>query len=159
VGSIHTLIAEPAIPLICEPLESKRRPESSYAAQFSLPYAIACCLIRGKFGLPELEEASYTDPALRALAQKVSYEVDPNPGFPKFRSGEVHIRMKSGAQFQCREQVVPDEPAPEAAIVEKFMNNAQLCMTAARAAKIREMILRIEAVENTRDFASNLAGS
>ncbi len=158
VEAIKVLIAEPAIPLICEPLESKRRPDSSYAAQFSLPYTIACCLIRGKFGLPELEESSYTDPALRSLAQKVSYEVDPNPGFPKFRSGEVHVTMKNGAKFQCREQIVPDEPAPEAAIVEKFMNNAQLCMTADRAAKIRDMILGIETLENTQSLASSLAG-
>jgi len=158
VESFHVLIAEPAVPLICEPLESKRRPDTSYAAQFSLPYAIACCLKRGKFGLPELEEPSYTDPALRALAQRMTYSIDPNPGFPKFRSGEVHIKMKSGAEYKCREQVVPDEPAPEAAIVEKFLNNAQLCMPLARAEKLRDMILDVEALADTRTLAAELAG-
>jgi len=158
VESIHALIAEPAVPLICEPLESKRRPDSSYGAQFSLPYAIASCLKRGKFGLPELEEPSYTDPALRALAQRMTYAIDPNPGFPKFRSGEVHIKMKNGAEFKCREQVVPDEPAPAEAIVDKFMNNAQLCMPAARAGSIRDMILNVETLADTRELAAALAG-
>lgn len=158
VESIHALIAEPAVPLICEPLESKRKPDSSYGAQFSLPYAIACCLKRGRFGLPELEESAYTDPALRALAQRMTYAIDPDPGFPKFRSGEVHIKMKNGVEYKCREQVVPDEPAPEAAIVEKFMNNAQLCMPAARAEKISGMILNVETLDNTRALAAQLAG-
>jgi len=158
VETIKTMVAEPAIPVICEPLASKRRPDSSYAAQFSLPYTIACCLTRGKFGLPDLEAASYTDPALRALAQKVSYEIDPNPGFPKFRSGEVHVMMKNGATFQCREQIVPDDPAPAEAIIGKFMNNAQLRMTADRAARIRDSILDVESLENTRSLASSLAG-
>lgn len=157
VESIHVLIAEPAVPLICEPLESKRKPDSSYGAQFSLPYAIASCLERGKFGLPELEEPSYTDPALRALGQRMTYAIDPNPGFPKFRSGEVHIKMKNGTEFKRREQVVPDEPAPEEAILEKFMNNAQLCMSSARAITIRDMILGVEALADTRDLAACLA--
>jgi len=157
VESIHALIAEPAVPLICEPLESKRKPDSSYGAQFSLPYAIATCLKRGKFGLPELEEPSYTDPALRALAQRMTYAIDPNPGFPKFRSGEVHIKMKNGAEFKCREQVVPDEPAPEEAIIDKFMNNARLFMPAARAETISKMILNVETLDNTRVLAAELA--
>jgi 2-methylcitrate dehydratase PrpD len=158
VESFHVLIAEPAVPLICEPLESKRRPDSSYAAQFSLPYAIASCLKRGKFGLPELEEPSYTDPALRALAQRMTYAIDPDPGFPKFRSGEVHIKMRNGAKYKCREQVVPDEPASEAAIVDKFLNNAQLCMPLTRAEKLRDMILDVESLANTRMLAAELAG-
>jgi 2-methylcitrate dehydratase PrpD len=87
IDSIRVRIAEPAIPLVCEPLAAKRRPDSSYAAQFSLPYGIACCLTRGGFGLAELEEPSFTDAALVALAHKVDYEIDADSGFPKFRTG------------------------------------------------------------------------
>ena len=81
IDSIRVRIAEPAIPLVCEPLAAKRRPDSSYAAQFSLPYGIACCLTRGGFGLAELEEPSFTDPSLVALAHKVDYEIDANSAF------------------------------------------------------------------------------
>src|SRR5690606_7990388 len=64
IDSIRVRIAEPAVPLVCEPLAAKRKPDSSYAAQFSLPYGVACCLARGRFGLAELEERSFTDEAL-----------------------------------------------------------------------------------------------
>src|ERR1043166_7616823 len=50
VRSVRTLVAQAAVPLICEPVEAKRKPASSYIAQFSLHYAMACCLARGRFG-------------------------------------------------------------------------------------------------------------
>lgn len=158
VESILGLVAEPAVPLICEPLESKRAPDGSYAAQFSLPYGIACCLVRGRFGLEELEERSYTDPTLRALAARVSYKIDPDSGFPKFRSGEVIVRTRDGGELSRRESVSPDEPASEAEIVDKFMNNVAPVMSAARANRIRETVLDLEAVADARALTGLLSG-
>jgi 2-methylcitrate dehydratase PrpD len=152
-------IAEPAVPLICEPLAAKRRPDSSYAAQFSLPYGIACCLTRGRFGLAELEQSSYSNAALLALAQKMDYEIDADSGFPKFRSGEVIVNLKDGRKLSKRESIQPDEPATDEAILEKFMATATSVMSAARAHRIRTAILDIEGLEDTRTLTRMLAGS
>jgi len=156
VESIHTLVAAPAVPLICEPLAEKRTPANSYAAQFSLPYGVACCLARGRFGLEEVEEPAYTDPALLALAQKVTYEVDPNSGFPKFRSGEVIVTMRDGKRYAQRESVVPDEPASAEAIIEKFMQNATTVIPAARAQRIRDAIMSLERQPGARELTAQL---
>ncbi len=158
VESVHTLVGEGAIPLICEPVENKHRPTTSYMAQFSLQYGIACCLAKRRFGLLELESDSFDDPALHALARKVSYEVDPNAGFPKFRTGEVIIKLVDGRQFRRREVIHPDEPTPDSAIVEKFMENATLVMPETRAQVIRDMILGIENESNARRISSALSG-
>ncbi len=146
IESIVALVAEPAVPLICEPAESKRVPDSSYAAQFSLPYAIACCLLRRRFGLEELEETAYTDPALRSLAAKVSYRIDPDAGFPRFRTGEVIVRMRDGRQLSRRKSVRPDEPAAEDEIVDKFMTNTASLVSEPRRQRIRDMVLDLEHV-------------
>lgn len=159
VETIHALVAEPAVPLICEPLAGKKVPDTSYAAQFSLPYGIACALVRGRFGLQELEEPSYTDPALRALAQKFSYAVDPNPGFPKFRSGEVTITLKDGRTFNRRENLKPDEPVGEAEILDKFMMNATSVLPEPRARQIREAVMNLEACKDSRSFCGLLNGA
>lgn len=158
IETIRVRIAEPAVPLICEPLAAKRKPESSYAAQFSLPYGVACCLTRGRFGLAELEQASYSNASLLALAQKVDYEIDPDSGFPKFRSGEVIVRMKDGRQLSRRENILPDEPAGDEAILDKFMDTAASVMSAARARRIRSAILDLERLENTRSLMHLLGG-
>ena len=158
VESILALVAEPAVPLICEPIEAKRAPDSSYGAQFSLPYGIACCIARGRFGLEELEEAAYFDPALRRLAAKVSYRIDPNSGFPKFRSGEVIVRTRDGRELSRRESLLPDEPASESEIVDKFMANVAPVMAAARAQCIRDEVLDLENIENARTLTALLRG-
>ena len=157
IESILTLVTEPAVPLICEPADVKRAPDSSYGAQFSLPYAVACCIIRNRFGLDELEEPSYTDPALRKLAAKVSYQIDPNSGFPKFRSGEVIVRMKNGKEYSKRESVLPDEPASESEIVDKFMINVEPVMNKARAEKIRDILLNLEKLADARMLTALLS--
>lgn len=158
IESICALVAEPAIPLICEPLESKLKPDSSYAAQFSLPYAIACCVERGRFGLDEIEESAYTDPKLLSLARKFTYRVDPNSGFPKFRSGKVIVRLKDGRELSRRESIFPDEPAGEDEIVEKFMNNAKSVIPASRAYEIRETIMHVEELPNAFSLSRMLSG-
>ena len=158
IESIRVRIAEPAVPLICEPLAAKRKPDSSYAAQFSLPYGVACCLTRGRFGLTELEQASYSNPALVTLAHKVDYEIDPDSGFPKSRSGEVIVNMKDGRTLSRRESILPDEPAGDEAILEKFMDTAASVISASRARRIRDAILDLERLEDTRTLTRLLGG-
>jgi 2-methylcitrate dehydratase PrpD len=159
VESVLALVAEPSIQLVCEPVAAKLKPASSYAAQFSLQYGIACSLLRKRFGLEEIEEASYTDPALLALSQKVSYEIDPNSGFPRFRSGEVRVKLKNGETLTQRENILPDEPAPAEAIVEKFLQNTRRMLSAERAKGIMELILNIESLDDVRTLTRALGGS
>jgi len=159
IESIRVRIAEPAVPLICEPLAAKRKPDSSYAAQFSLPYGVACCLTRRRFGLAELDEASYTDPALVALAHKVDYEIDPDSGFPKFRTGEVIVTTRDGKKLGRRESILPDEPAAAEAILDKFVDSASSAVSSERAHRVREMLLDIERLPDVRVLTRALSGA
>ncbi len=156
VVSIRALICDAAVPLVCEPLASKLKPASSYSAQFSLPYSVACALMRGKFGLNEIEAPSYTDPELLKLAQKVSYEIDPNPDFPKSRSGEIIVNMKDGRELRCRDNIMPDDPASAEAIVAKFMHNTDGVLPRAKAEQVRDAVLGIERVLDAREFVRTL---
>jgi 2-methylcitrate dehydratase PrpD len=114
--------------------------------------------VRGQFGFEELEESSYTDPALLALAQKVRYELDPNSGFPKTRSGEVIIRMKNGKQISQREDIGPDDPATEEQVVAKFMSNTRAVLSPARAEAVRAMVMNVENLPDARTLTHLLGG-
>jgi 2-methylcitrate dehydratase PrpD len=161
IERVEALIPPHAVKIVCEPLAEKRRPASTYAAQFSIPFAVACGLIHQKSGLAELER--YNDPEILALAGKVDYRVDPKTGYPKHFSGEVIVTLKNGRQISHREQVnrgAADNPVSDADIVAKFMDNAQLAVSAAQAATVREMILNLDALDDARKLAHALsAGS
>lgn len=156
IESVRTLICDAAVPLVCEPLASKLKPVSSYSAQFSLPYSVACALMRKKFGLNEIEAPSYTDPELLKLAHKVSYEIDPNPGFPKSRSGEVIVKMKDGRELRCRDNIMPDEPASAEAIIAKFMQNTDGILPRAQSEQMYEAVMALEQVMDGGAFVRTL---
>ncbi len=157
VERVDTLVSDVARELVCEPVEAKRRPESSYIAQFSLPYGMAACLTRKRFGLEEIEQPAYTEPALLALAQKVHYEIDPNAGFPKTRTGEVIVTLKNGAKLRERNEINPDEPAAAEAIVQKFFENAQMAVDRPRAEAIKDAVFALEKQPDARAVMNVLA--
>ncbi|HYC47463.1 MAG TPA: MmgE/PrpD family protein, partial [Burkholderiales bacterium] len=157
IERVETLVADVARELVCEPAEAKRRPQSSYAAQFSLQYGMAASLTRKRFGLQEIEAPAYTEPALLELARKVDYAIDPNAAFPKKRSGEVIVTLKNGAKLRERQEIDPDEPASAEAITRKFFDNAELAIPRSRAEKIRDVILALEKQPGARALTSLLA--
>jgi 2-methylcitrate dehydratase PrpD len=159
VDSVRALVADAAVPLVCEPLASKLQPAGSYAAQFSLPYGVACALQRGRFGLNEIEAPSYTDASLLALAQKVSYEIDPNSGFPKSRSGELIVRLKDGRTLRERDDILPDEPASAGSIIAKFEQNCEAALSRVETARLRDIVLGIEHVADVTELTRLLAVS
>lgn len=156
VRSVTALIAQQGVNMVCEPLAVKRAPQDSYAAQFSLPYTVACSLLRGEFGLADLEPERLKDARTLALAQKLEYEVDPKAGFPKYRSGEVIVRLRDGSELRQRENIMPDEPVSDAEIEAKFFANAGMVTSRARAQEIMDALLEIEREPNVARVAAQL---
>lgn len=159
IASIEALVPRHALKVVCEPVEVRKRPASSYAAQFSIQYAIACGLLRQRFGLAELK--CYEDRELLAAADKVTHRVDPHTGYPRHLSGEVIITLKNGERLSHREQInrgAPENPVTAAALVDKFMHNAELAVPRARAEQIRDAILGMDRPEtNARELARSFA--
>jgi 2-methylcitrate dehydratase PrpD len=158
IESIEALVPPHAVNIVCEPVAARKRPVDRYAAQFSLQYGVACGFIRRKFGLAELER--YQDPALLALADRVTYRVDPNTGYPQHWSGEMNFHLKNGKTVKFRDEDTlggADKPLNEDHIVAKFMGNAQLAMSQRRAEALRDQILNLDKLESARDLSRQLA--
>jgi 2-methylcitrate dehydratase PrpD len=161
VTRLRALVPQEAVMAVCEPVANKRRPANAYDAQFSIPYIVATCLVRGKFGLAELEESALHDREILALADKVDYEIDPGSGFPKYYSGEVIARLADGRELRHREHVnrgAADRPISNEDIVAKFMDNAALAVSTSRAERLRDVILSVDQATSARDLASALGG-
>lgn len=159
IARIEAFVPPHAVSIVCEPVERRRRPTSTYAAQFSIQYGVACALLHQKFGLPELER--YRDPEVLALADKVSYAVDPHTGYPRHFSGEVVVTLKDGRRLAQREQVnrgAADNPVSEADIAGKYLDNARMAVAPAHAERARDLILGLDGLADARELAEALAG-
>ena len=153
IVSIQALVPAEAYSVVCEPVARRRRPESSYAAQFSLHYAVACSIARGRFSLAEMEPEFYQDPEILALADKVEHGVYPGSEYPRYFSGELRIRTTDGRELVRREHInrgAADRPLSGEDISVKFMDNAMTAVSRDKAERIREAVLGIDRCEDLR---------
>lgn len=158
ISAVEAVIPPHAVNIVCEPVAAKLRPRSDYAAQFSLQFCIACTLLRGRFGLGELEQIA--DPAILALAAKVTYRVDHNTDYPLHFPGEVIVTTGDGRRLAQREAInlgAPDRPVPPADIERKFFENARLAVTQARAEQVRDLMLTLDRQDDAAACAQALA--
>jgi 2-methylcitrate dehydratase PrpD len=161
VERVRALIPAEVIKTVCEPVANKRRPANGYDAQFSIPFAVAAALRRGRFTLAELEPDALKDPEILALADRVAYEIDPAATFPRHYSGELVITTHSGRSIRHREAINRgngERPLSEAAIVEKFEANAARVIARERARQIAALLLSLEEQPDAMGVADALVG-
>ena len=154
-------VPEPTVKVVCEPLATKQSPQNAYDAQFSIPFTVAASIVRGKFGLAELEPEVLNDPTILGLAKKVSYEVDPDSPFPNYYSSEIVIETTDGRTLRHREEKnrgAGDRPLSTDDIVTKFMDNAMTAVSRERAERIRDLVLSLDGLDEAAALEDGLAG-
>jgi len=161
IASGYVLVPEPVIAVVCEPQSNKRRPANSYDAQFSIPFLVAAALVRGKLTLAEIEPDALSNPTILALAQKISYEIDPRSPFPRAYSGELVLRLTDGRELRHREEInrgAPDRPLTNGEIVEKFRSNAMTAASRDTVQRVETAVLGLDGDVAVRTVADALGG-
>lgn len=149
IEAVECRVPAGEIPIVCEPYEAKLRPRTPYDAQFSLPYSVAAALLDGRVTLDTYAAARLNDPALLALAARVSHTLDPDSRFPDGFPGWVRVKLRDGRVVEARE---PDgrggarRPLTPQAVVEKFRDNAARALGAAAVRRLEEAALGLDAL-------------
>lgn len=144
IEQIVALLPEPTMHIVAEPIEEKQNATTDYEAKFSAPYVVAVCLLRGYFGLPELDTQTLQSKQVQQLAKKVVCESDPKSEFPRYFSGGVTVKFKDGSSVT---RYVPVNKGAGARaltredISEKFMSNATMHLTPEQALAAQTLIL------------------
>lgn len=160
VASITARIHRNQMPVVCEPAAAKRRPQSDYDAKFSLPYFIATCLVRGRFGLAELEAPVLADPEILALCQRIECEHDAESAFPQYFSGQVEVRLRDGRLLTRRERInrgADARPLSRAEIETKFFENARSAVSSAQAERVLAAVMTLERAPDVAALCDALA--
>jgi 2-methylcitrate dehydratase PrpD len=163
-GQVEEIVcrtAEGPVHRLWEPLEQKRRPPTSYAAKFSLPFSIAVVLIRGKAGLEEFSDEAIRDPEILGLASKVRYELDPTIDYPRHFSGHVKITLADGRILE-ENQPHPrgglESPLLPEEIETKFRANAGLALSKGQLDLIVKSVKTLEQLPSITTLTDQLIG-
>ena len=160
VRSVQALVPDGVVKAVCEPVASKRRPKNDYDAKFSIPYAVASGLARGRLGVAEFVPAAYTEPRIEQLMDKVEYALDAQTTFPRHYTGEVVVTMDDGRVLRNRVAINrgnPDRPLSNAEIEAKYFENCAVSLDQRTASAIRDAILGLESVVDVRELEALLA--
>lgn len=159
IRRITALIPAGVVQVVCEPMQAKRRPVSDYDAKFSLPYAVACGLLRGRFALADLDKDAVVDPAVRALMDRVDYAVDETSTYPCHYTGEVIVELDDGSTHRNRVAVNrgnAERPITAADIEAKFFENFTRTANLDQAQHVRDTILHLDTLVNAAHLESLL---
>jgi 2-methylcitrate dehydratase PrpD len=121
-------VAEGTVHRLWEPLALKQRPPNGYAAKFSTPFLLATGFVRGGVGLDAFTDKAVNDTAVLALADKVSYVIDPNNPYPNGFTGHIRAVLNDGGMVEERQPHFrggANEPLTRSDIEEKFAMNAR----------------------------------
>ncbi|THD82757.1 MmgE/PrpD family protein [Aliigemmobacter aestuarii] len=99
IRSITCPTGEGLVHRLWEPLAGKHRPPSGYAAKFSMPYCMAVGFFDGDAGLSQFTDARAADPEVLALAEKISYVIDPENEYPRNYSGHIRVETTDGRRI------------------------------------------------------------
>ena len=160
VRAIEVKVPAGVVPAVCEPQAKKRRPQSDYDAKFSLPYAVASGLLRGRLGLAELDPQAFQDPAACGLMDRVTYTVDTASTFPQHYTGEVCVTLNDGRRFAHRESINrghAERPVVNADVVAKFNANATLHFSPTHVEAVRTQVLTLDQLPSIRTLENLLA--
>jgi 2-methylcitrate dehydratase PrpD len=147
VERIECDIAPAAIPIVCEPVASKRTPQNDYDAKFSLPYAVASALVRGHVDVDDFTPQAITDADVLAVAARVEHRADPDTAFPRVFPGRVRVMLRNGRVLTHDEPVnrgSSERPLAPTDVHDKFMRNATRVLPAARAEAVIATVSDIE---------------
>jgi 2-methylcitrate dehydratase PrpD len=151
VREIVCPVAAYIVPIVCEPVAEKRRPLTDSHGRVSFQYTLAEAMAKGRIGKDAYRPDWLDDPAILALADRVTYQVDPRfPGPERFKA-VVRVVMKDGGVYEAVEEHnrgSPENPMSRDDILAKFEENAA---TALGAQRRRDVIAAVERLEETAD--------
>lgn len=156
---IRALVPAGAIPVVCEPASTKRRPTSDYDAKFSVPYAVASGLLRGHLDLSDLDPVAIDDPDARSIMDRVFHEEDATSTYPRHYTGEVVVELDDGTSVSERVTINrghAERPLTNSEIEAKYFANSLRAATSDQAERVREAILSLASTPQASDLEALL---
>lgn len=160
IESVNAFISKDQIGIVCEPLANKKRPQNTYDARFSLPFALSAALVRGQLTMDEISDETLADPQVLALCERTRYTIDPQSTFPRYYCGTLEIKLKDGRTLTHTEAINrghPDKPLSQDDIIGKFRSTASRALPAGRVQQIIDETLRLERADSALAYTSSLA--
>lgn len=123
-------------------------PETALGARFSLPFALATAIVTGSTGVESFAPARVPDPAIRALAARVTLREDPalTAMLPAKRPARLRVHLRDGRMLEAATETNRgdwSDPYSEAEIRAKYDSLARRLWAPAAADAVWEATMAL----------------
>lgn len=134
--------------------------DSVVHAQFNVAYSFSRALTDGKVDLRTYTRPAITDPAIAALAARVTVAPDSNEPPTAMGPSRIQIKLRNGDTVEMTDKLVPgspEKPLSEEAILDKFRNcmSFGLDLEAKDVDGFIEKVLNVETLTDARELISS----
>ncbi|MBI2908624.1 MAG: MmgE/PrpD family protein [Chloroflexi bacterium] len=143
--------------LLFEPIDVKRNPRTIVDAQFSIPYTVACALVRGKVSISDFTEPAIRDRRVIGVANKVAPVFDKSMDRRELTPARVEVKTRNAtySKYIDRAYGHPDNPMPIDVIGEKFRDcarNAASPIAPDKVERVIELASRLEELDDVTEI-------
>jgi len=159
IAQVVCRIGKRSFATVCEPVEDKRRPATTWHGRISLQHTVAEALVRGRMDKDAYSEAAIRDPAINALADRTLHEDDPATTATR-SGGSVTLRLHDGRELTERIDDMRGtraNPATREDVVRKFLANVDGVLPHSRAEQVIEAFLALDRCEDVAPVFDSLA--
>jgi 2-methylcitrate dehydratase PrpD len=155
-------IADYMIPVVCAPVDQKRRPRTDAQARTSLQYSLAEALYCGGLDASSYRVENLRNPAILALADKIEVKVDDTAPDSRTFKGWVLVHTTDG---RVLEKVVPstrgstDNPLSRVELQRKFYENASLRLSHDEIERVCDLVFRLDTLSSVDELMHACRGS
>lgn len=146
--------------IMCDPIETRRVPETLVDAKFSLPFLVAVAAVHRDLRLADFTEAGINNPDVLAAAQKVIPVPDPAMDWKlDLPAGRVEIVTTDGRRFAKTGTGIPgsvENPMDWSDIERKFTDCAEAAHSPWSAETIRKAISMAHGLDQLEDATALL---
>lgn len=139
-------------------------PRSVFEAKFSIAYCIAAALHLGTVRLRAFEPDALADPAIRALAERVTVvpDAEMESAFPGKRQARVTITDADGETYVASRDTRkgdPDDPLTRAELAEKFTDLVEPVVGSADCAALGAVLWDLASLGDVRELPATGIGA
>lgn len=159
IGADHVARGEIVItPYMARLVGGAFAPEANpqVAGQFNVRYGVAATLLRGAFGLADIEPLAVLDPAIRPIVERLSVRVD-ETRTGTFAPADVTFETHDGRRLHRRVEALPGSaaaPLSEEEIYDKLVGSFTYGPSALAKAQADALIQRIGRLEGVDDISA-----
>lgn len=158
IAEVTAFVGQMVYDFICTPLKVKRKPRTVIDAQFSLPWAVATAIVRGKVLIEDFTAKAIKDATVIGMAHKVTPKLDDDlTGVRMIEPAIVEIRTNDGEVFSERVDFPygsPQNPVDWEYIADKLRDCSLYAAKPIAKSNLEEVIEMVKHLEESDNVSS-----